>query len=300
MKTKEWVLFILLGLIWGSSFLWIKIAVQDVSPMTLVAFRLLFGVIALAMVMAALQPRFPVQRSTWLVMVVLGITNTFLPFVLISWGEQYIDSAVASVLNSTVPLFTLVIAHFFLRDERMTSSRVIGLLIGFGGVVALTSRDLGPEGFRGSVLGQGAVLAGALSYGVSSVFARRTLRSVDPLAQAFVPLASACGLSWLAAPIVEAPFRPPQYAITWFALMWLGLLGACVAYLIYFHLIHTVGPTRATMVTYMFPVVGVVLGVVFLGERGDWHLILGAALVAVGMWMVNQSPRLVMASAPGD
>lgn len=300
MKMKEWGAFGLLGLVWGSSFLWIKIAVQDTGPITLVAFRLLFGALGLLAVAAVKRPAFPSDRRIWMALVVLGITNTALPFVLISWGEQFIDSAVASILNGTVPLFTVVIAHLFLRDDRITIPRVLGLAFGFLGVVVVMGRDLGPERLRGSLIGQGAVLVAAVLYAISSVFARRQLRQVDPIVQAFVPLLAAGCLAWLAAPIVERPFHLPELPITWLALAWLGLLGSCLAYLLYFRLIHSVGPTRATMVTYLFPIVGIILGVVFLKERADWHLAVGGVLVALGMGVVNWRPRRPFAPQAAD
>jgi len=291
MRVKEWGAFILLGLVWGSSFLWIKVAVHEIGPLTLVAFRLLFGIAGLLVVVGLRRPPFPRQRSTWLALAILGITNTALPFALISWGEQYIDSAVASILNGTVPLFTTVIAHLLLNDDRITPARALGLLAGFLGVVVLMSRDLGPGDLRGNVLGQLAVLAASLAYAGSSVFARRSLRQVDSVVQAFVPLLAADSLIWLSAGLAEAPLRFPRLPITWLALAWLGLLGSCLAYLLYFYLLHALGPTRATMVTYVFPVVGVVLGVVFLAERADWHLAVGAALVALAMGVVNRRPK---------
>lgn len=291
MRARQWVLFGTLGLIWGSSFLWIKIGVQESGPVTLMAMRTLTGVIGLGLIVALRRPAFRISRRIWLVMLLLGITNTAIPFTLISWGEQFIDSGVASILNGTVPLFTVIIAHLFLHDDRMTVYRVLGLLTGFAGVVILVSRDLGSSGLQGNVLGQLAVLLAAISYALSSVFARRNLREVDSMVQAFVPLASASAATWMGALALESPIRLPSLPITWAAVAWLGLLGSCVAYLIYFYLIHAIGPTRTTMVTYVFPVVGPILGIVFLGEKGDLRLALGAGLVAAGIWFASLKQR---------
>ncbi len=299
MKLREWGAFGLLGLIWGSSFLWIKVAVQEIGPFVLVGFRLLFGLAGLVVVVLARRPRLPVERRVWLLLAILGLTNTFLPFSLISWGEQYVDSAVASILNGTVPLFTLVIAHLALHDDRITVARVLGLVTGFAGVVVLMSRDLGPGGFHGNVLGQAAVLLAAASYGGSAVFARRNLRQVDPTAQAFVPLIAADAAAWLMAFTLESPIMLPRLSITWLALAWLGLLGSCAAYLLYFYLLHSIGPTRATTVTYVFPVVGVILGVAFLHEAADWHLVVGAVLIALSIGVVNLRPRAKVARLEG-
>lgn len=291
MKARDWFLFGLLGVIWGSSFLWIKIAVQEIGPITLVAFRLLFGLVGLLVVVMVRRPEFPTDRRTWGALALLGLSNTALPFLLISWGEQFIDSAVASILNGTVPLFTLVIAHLLLHDDRITPGRVMGLVTGFAGVIVLVSRDLGPQGFHSNVLGQAAVLVASVSYAGSSVFARHHLRQVNPIVQAFVPLIAADVAVWLLLPWMELPFRFPSLPLTWLALAWLGLLGSCLAYLLYFHLLHALGPTRATMVTYVFPLVGLILGVVFLAEPADWHLGVGATLVAASIVVVNWRPR---------
>jgi drug/metabolite transporter (DMT)-like permease len=299
-KPKDWVLFLALGLIWGSSFLWIKIAIREVDAFTLVGWRLLFGTLGMVAVIALRRPPFPRGRSIWLALALLGIINTALPFVLISWGQKTIDSAVASILNSTVPLFTMVIAHFALHDEPITARKAVGLLIGFGGVLALMARDLEAGSLGVGILGQAAVLLAAASYASASVFARRTMREVSPLVQAFVPMAIADAIVWTAATQVGNPGRLPALPLTWVALLWLGLLGSCVAYLLFYNLLHSVGATRTTMVTYVFPVVGVTLGVVFLDELADWRLLAGAALVVASLAVVNWKPRAAAVAAAAD
>jgi drug/metabolite transporter (DMT)-like permease len=287
LKTKDWAAFIALSLAWGSSFLWIKIGLQELGPITLVALRLLFGILGLLVVVAYTRPKFPDTRRLWLALAVLGIINTALPFMLISWGQQFIDSAVAAILNSTVPLFTMLMAHWYLQDDRLTIQRVVGLLIGFIGVVVLLFRDL-DGGTQSSLLGQAAVLLAAICYAFSSVFTRRNAQGVSPIVQAFVPLLVADALMWALVPLLESPLVLPGLPITWLAVVWLGLIGSCIAYLLYFYLIHAIGPTRATMVTYTFPVVGIALGVIFLSETLDINLVLGAALVVISIVVVNR------------
>jgi drug/metabolite transporter (DMT)-like permease len=288
MKLKDWLAFLALGLAWGSSFLWIKIAVQEIGPFTLVGLRLLFGIIGLIAVAAYNRPRWPGTRRLWWVLVVLGLTNTAVPFVLISWGELFIDSAVAAVLNSTVPLFTMLIAHVFLSDDRITLPRIVGLLVGFSGVIVLLSRDLDfQSGLSGGVLGQGAVLLAALFYAGSGVFARRNTQGLSPVVQALVPLVVADSAIWLAVPLTENPLTLPQLPLTWIAILWLGLVGSCFAYLLYYYLLHSIGPTRTTLVTYVFPLVGVALGVIFLNELLDWHLFVGGSMVVGSIAVVN-------------
>lgn len=220
----------------------------------------------------------------------LGLTNTALPFVLITWGQQSIDSAMASILNSTVPLFTLVIAHFALKDERITWERALGLILGLFGVRVLVGNELNLNDLNGQLLGQAAVLGAAFFYAVSAVFARKVLRDVHFIAQAAVPLVTADIFIWLAAARLETPLQWPQLGLTWVALLWLGLLGSCLAYLLYYYLLASIGATRSTMVTYLFPVIGVVLGVLFLQEQLDWRLLAGGGLVLSGIVIVNRVP----------
>ncbi len=289
MKPKEWLAFILLGTVWGSSFLWIKIAVQEVGPFLLVALRLLFGILGLLGAVLITRPAWPKDWRTWLAFTFLGLINTALPYTLISWGEKYIDSAVAAILNSTSPLFTMIIAHFFVSDDHMTRQRVIALLVGFTGIVILMSRDAQPGGVKltSNIVGQGAVLLAAFSYAVATVFARRTTGGLNPAVQALLPLLGADLLMWATTPVVEAPLVFPHKALTWLAIAWLGLMGVALAYTLFFYLLHSVGPTRTVLVTYVFPLVGVALGIIFLNERLDWRLIAGAILVVGSIAMVN-------------
>lgn len=303
MRWKEWGAFLLLGTLWGSSFLWIKIGVQEIGPLTLVAFRLFFGLIGLLVAVWVTRQKFPRTLTHLAAYLFMGVFGTAAPFVLISWGETRIDSGVAAILNGTTPLSALVIAHFWLADERMTLTRMAGLVIGFIGVVILVSRDIGPQGIHGNLWGQLAVLAAATSYAVAATFSRRHLRGHPPLVQALMVVLIGDALAWLAVPFAERPFRLPQLPLTWIALVWLGLLGSCVAYLLYFYLINTWGATRATVVTYVFPVVGLLLGSVFLNEVADWRLLLGTGLVVAGITIVNRrigAPTLERTAAPAQ
>ncbi|MBI3177030.1 MAG: DMT family transporter, partial [Chloroflexi bacterium] len=287
MKIKEWSAFALLGLVCGSSFLWIKIAVQEVGPFTLVAFRLLFGVLGLLVIMRWQRQSFPRDRRTLLAYLFMGVVNTAVPFVLISWGETKIDSGLASILNGTVPLFTIVIAHYWLHDEKITVGRLAGLAVGFVGVVVLVSRDFGPQGLHGNLWGQLAVIAASICYATAITFSRRHLRNQPPVVQSFMVLLLADAVIWPATLMVDRPFHLPQLPVTWLALVWLGLLGSCFAYLMFFYLINAWGPTRASLVTYVFPVIGVILGIIFLKEVADWRLMVGTLLIVGAVLAVN-------------
>ena len=286
MKPKHWLVFILLGVVWSASFLWIKIAVQEVGPFTLVGFRVVFGALTGILAILLTRTTWPRDRATWVTYAILGVTSVAIPFVLISWGEMTIDSAVASILNASVPLFTIVLAHYFLRDDRMTVQKMLGLLVGFGGVVVLLSKDFQP-GSHNSILGQAAVIIASLFYAGSTVFARLKTEHVPGLVRGAAPLVTASVVMWAIIPVVEKPVTLPSLSITWVALIWLGVLGSGLALILWYYLLHEIGPTRTTLVSYIFPLGGVILGVIFLHEELTWQLFLGALLIIFSIVLVN-------------
>jgi drug/metabolite transporter (DMT)-like permease len=290
LKTKHWIAFITLGIIWSSSFLWIKIGVQEVGPMALVAFRMLFGVLIAAAIALYQKDAWPRDWKTWGIYAILGPTSLAIPIFLISWGEQTIDSAVAAILNATVPLFTLIIAHFYLHDDKMTLQKVVGLLIGFAGIVILLSKDLFVSAHN-SALGQAAVILASLFYAGSAVWARKVTQHVQGAVRAAAPLLTAAIFMWMIGPVAEVPFKVPALPITWVAALWLGILGSGIAMILNYYLLHEIGPTRTTMVTYVFPPGGVILGVIFLNEELSWQLFAGAVLIIASLAVVNWKPR---------
>ena len=295
MKTKDWLLFWTLGIIWGTSFLWIKIAVTEISPFMLVSFRTLFAMLGLGAFLLMIRS----ARGTWLqvrgqlwVFTILGLINIVIPWLLISWAGQYIDSGLSSILNSTMPLFTIMISPFFVSDDRFTLKKAAGLLTGFAGVVILLYPNRGGE-WGNHLAGQAAVLVAALCYGGSTVFARKMARGLPALTQAFLQFFTATIMIWVFTLATQRPLVFPRLPITWLALLWLGLLGSGLAYILYFDLLPRIGPTRMSMVTYILPLVGVLLGIIFLGEGFHWGAIIGALLILSGISIVNLRPGKV-------
>jgi drug/metabolite transporter (DMT)-like permease len=285
LKPKHWLVFLLLGGIWSSSFLWIKIAVQEIGPITLVAFRVLFGLLFTLIVVFFQRTQLPRTFKEWFPILLLGVSNVAIPFFLISWGEQSIDSGVAAILDATVPLFTIVIAHLALHDDKMTVQKVLGLLVGFAGVVVLMSKDIGQS--ASPILGQAAVVLACAFYAGSSVYARKSTENMPGILRSAGPLISSTAVMWLATFFIEKPVRIPQLPITWVALLWLGVLGSGFAFILNYYLIHEIGPTRTTMVTYLFPLGGVILGVTFLNEKLSWQLLAGAVLIIASLAIAN-------------
>ena len=285
LKSKHWLVFITLGLIWSSSFLWIELAIRELGPITLVAFRVLFGLLFGLVVIFIQGVKFPRTAKEWTPLLILGLTNLAIPFFLISWGQVSIESGVASILDATVPLFTILASHFLLDDDKMTASKILGLLVGFAGVVILMIKDIGAS--SSSLLGQIAVIVACMFYAGSSIYARKVTEDTPGILRSMGPLVSASIATWIAAFLFEAPIIVPTLPITWFALAWLGILGSGVAFIMAYYLIHEIGPTRATMFTYLFPLGGVTLGVIFLNEKLTWEIVTGAVLIILSLVVAN-------------
>ena len=281
-KATVWGAFWLVGGVWGSSFLFIKIALEDLQPFTLVALRLGISTLGLGLILVLTRTSLPREPKIVMGLVLLGAFNPGIPFLLITWGQQFIDSSVAGILNATVPLFTMVIAHFALQDEPITRFRVFGLLVGFGGVILIFSDEL-PGGALGTLglfddpgrlKGQLAVLLAATCYAATAVLVRRTMRHVAPLVLAAGTQTVAFAFVSVSAFLLESPMAlvPRISSESWFALGWLGLLVTCLGGIVHFAIIHEWGATRATLVTYVIPVVAFGLGATnFRIGRPIWH-----------------------------
>lgn len=295
-----WILpaaFIGLGLIWGSSFAWIKIAVEEIAPATLVAWRMTLGAIGMVGMLAFLRG-VPMPRGLreWLPLVVMGAVNAAIPIFLISWGEQFVDSGTAAVLNSLVPIFSLIIAGLMLRTEPVTALRVGGLVLGFIGAALLASRELELRADPSGLLGALAVVLAAISYAVGVSYARHRIKSTHRYVVAAGTLVFAAIDMWVLALLIDGGIVIPSQLDTIVAIAWLGILGSFIAYLLFFFLIEHLGATMAAMVAYLFPVVGVGIGVLLLGELLDARLALGTLLVLIGIAVVSLrfDPRVLV------
>ena len=287
---SRWLLpaaFVLLGLIWGSSFAWIKIAVEEIPPATLVAWRMTLGAVAMLGMLVLIGVKWPRGWGEWVPLVVLGAVNAAIPIFLISWGEQFIDSGTAAVLNSLVPIFSLVIAGVALKTEPVTALRIGGLLLGFAGTALLASREFELRADASGLIGALAVVLAAISYAVGASFARHRIRRTHRYVVAGGTLLFAALDMWAVALVVDGGVIVPAQFDTIIAVVWLGILGSFIAYLLFFFLIEHLGATMASMVTYIFPVVGVAIGVLLLGELMDVRLAIGTALVLIGIMVVS-------------
>jgi drug/metabolite transporter (DMT)-like permease len=288
-SRMDWILFILLGFFWGSSYLFIKIGVDaGLPPFTLITLRLLFGFILLAAVVAVAREPLPRNPRTYGHLIVMGAVNIAIPFSLITWAELTVDSALAAILTAPVPLFVIVIAAIFLRDERITINRLAGLFVGFVGVAILVGFD--PAAMAaGDLAGEIALIGATLSYACGAVYARRNIRGLRPMIPAVFQVAFALVMVTVLAFVFERPIQVVS-EITWealFAVVWLGILGSGLAYLVFFRILGRWGATRTSMVAYLLPVFGITLGALVLNEAIDARLLLGTVLVIGGIALVN-------------
>lgn len=295
----DWLLFVLLGFFWGSSYLFIKIGVDaGLAPFTLVTLRLLIGLALLAAVVAAAREPLPREARTYGHLVVLGLVSVALPFFLITWAEQRVDSALAATLTAPVPLFVIPIAALMLRNEAITLSKVAGVCIGLVGVVVLVGFDPAQLG-RTDLTPQLALLAAAVSYALGGVYARRFVHGLRPMIPALFQVFFAMLMSGVAALAFEGPLGTIGTLPIegWLAVAWLGLLGSGLAYLLFYRLLGRWGPTRISLVAYTLPVWGITLGWLFLGEQINQGLLLGTGLVIAGIALVNLEATATAASA---
>lgn len=289
-------LLLILSLLWGGSFFFVAVAVKTLPPLTIVALRVGIAAGALwafCLLQGISVPRVPV---VWRAFLVMGLVNNAIPFSLIVWGQGQIASGLASILNATTPLFTVVLAGLFLADERMTLAKFAGIVIGFTGTVVM----IGPALLMGrdaTALAQAAILAAALSYGFATVFGRRFRElGVHPIMTAtgqvtlssliLVPLALA----------VDHPFTLPlPQPEVWLSILGLALLSTALAYILYFRILALAGATNLALVTFLIPVSAILLGAAFLGERLAPQHFAGMGLIALGLAVIDgRLPRSIL------
>jgi drug/metabolite transporter (DMT)-like permease len=287
-KVRVWLAFFLLALLWGSSYLFIRVGVRHLSPLALVAMRLTIAAIAITVLASIRRHRLGVSRPVLARLVIVSTINTAVPFFLISWGEVSVPSGLASVLNSTVPIFSVLLAGALLRDEPLSATRLGGVAIGFVGVVVLLSRDLGQTTVNWtSVGGQVAIVLAAVCYAVGAVVVRRELRGTPPMTIATYSIWISAVETAVASALLSRPDFSAMLGETWFAIIWLGVLGSALAYMFAFFILASWGVARYTLVAYMLPMVGLTLGILFLGESVDWRILAGSALVVTGVALAS-------------
>lgn len=264
MRPKEWWLLIILSVFWGGSFFFVEVALLDFQPFTLVFLRIAIAALILVGVVYLTGKRMPASFKTWGGYVVMGMLNNAIPFSLIVWGQTRIESGVASILNATTPIFTVLLAHFLTADERLTTKKIMGVLIGFIGVYLMMKPELA-DGFSWRGLGQAAVLGGAVSYSFAAIFGKR-FKDIPAVVNSAGMLICSSIIMLPLVIIIDSPWsvRPSFEALS--ALLGIAIISTAIAYLLYFHLLATAGATNVLLVTFLIPISALLLGVGMLGE----------------------------------
>jgi drug/metabolite transporter (DMT)-like permease len=282
MALRVWLWLLSLSVLWGGSFFFAKVALSELGPFTVVFARVALAATAFALVV-------PLRwHAPWRAYFVMGLLNNALPFSLIFWGQTEIASGLASILNATTPLFTLIVAHFLTRDEKIDRAKVAALLAGLAGVVVLVGPDVLTRG--SGLWGQIACLGAALSYAFAGVYGRRFQRmGVAPVEAAAGQVTASAMLILPIMLITEQPWTmaAAPSTVVWLALAGLALLSTALAYVLYFRILAAAGATNLLLVTFLIPVTAILLGALVLGERLEPRHFAGMALIGLGLAVID-------------
>lgn len=292
MTPLEWGMLVALSVLWGGSFFFTGIAIRELPPLTIVFLRVALAAAILLVVLKATGVPMPKSRSVWLAFLGMGFLNNVVPFCLIVWGQTHIASGLASILNATTPLFTVVVAHVLTADEKMTGGRLAGVLFGLVGVVVM----IGPavlDTFGTNVAAQIAVLGAAVSYAFAGIYGRRFKRmGVPALATATGQVSASAIMLFPVVLVADQPWTLPMPQLaTWAAMLGIAALSTALAYVLYFRLLASAGATNLLLVTFLIPVSAIVLGSLVLGETLQAKHFAG--MVCIGLGLAAIDGRLV-------
>ena len=289
MSSRVWIWLLALSILWGGSFFFAKVAVSELPPLTVVFGRVSLAAIALNLAHAAAGHTLFRRDAPWPTFLVMGLLNNLLPFSLIFWGQIHIASGLASILNATTPLFTVLVAHAFPDDEKMNRGKIAALLVGFAGVAVLVGPGTDTLG-QSDLWSELACLGAALSYAFAGVYGRRFQRiGIKPMAAAAAQLTASAVLILPIMLLVDRPwtfYAAPSVQVS-AALIGLAFLSTALAYVLYFRILAAVGATNLLLVTFLIPLTAVLLGATLLGEHLQSHHFAGMALIGAGLAIVD-------------
>ena len=290
MRLGDIALLTVLSILWGGSFFFIEVLVSAWPPLTIVTIRVAIAAVILWLIIVAKKIDIPKTRIAWFALFVVGLLNNAIPFCLIVWGQTQISSGMASILNATVPFFTVLVAGALLSDERITKGKMLGVVIGFIGTTIMIGPGVLLSGLSsGAVLGQIAVLGAALSYAIAGVWSRRfkTL-GISPLVIATGQTTMAALMLLPLTLYVDQPWTLMNASIvTWGAMLGLAVLSTVLAYILYFRLIASAGATNAALVAFLIPISAILLGVIILDEQFTKAQAIGMALISLGLLIMD-------------
>jgi drug/metabolite transporter (DMT)-like permease len=294
MGSVEWMLLLVLSLLWGGSFFFSKVALAELPPFTVVFWRVCLAAIALNVIVVVTGKRMPTSANIWGAFLVMGLLNNLIPFSLIFWGQTQIASGLAAILNSTTPLFSVVLGHVLTGDERLIPNRILGVLLGIGGVTAMMVSPNVFDTLSINMVAQIAVFGAALSYALAGIYGRR-FKSVPPLVTASGQVTAT---TIMMLPVMLLADRPwtllTPGASTVAALVSLALASTALAYIIYFRILAKAGATNLLLVTFLIPVTALILGGAMLGERLETRQFAGMVLIALGLAAIDGRPLIVI------
>jgi drug/metabolite transporter (DMT)-like permease len=298
--ARDWSLLAVLSVLWGGSFFFNGVVLKELPPLTVVLLRVALAAMILLPVLRAYQIRFPVGLSGWKPFFAIALLNNVLPFSLIVMGQTYIPSGLASILNATTPLFTVLVMAAA-GDEKLHARRVVGVVTGLIGVIILHGQDVHGQDLHGQDLhgqdlgfqsGEGVgillCLAAAFSYGLSALYARRKLSNSPPLATATFQLLASALMMTIVAAVFERPWQLPMPGVTtWLAMIGLAALSTALAYIVFFQVLRRSGSTNVMLVTLLIPVTAILLGYLVLGESISLRETIGALVIGSALLLMD-------------
>ncbi|MGK0184178.1 MAG: drug/metabolite transporter (DMT)-like permease [Halioglobus sp.] len=293
MKIKTLVESFLLGLMWGPSYMLIKIALEEASPISIVTGRVTLAAIILFLIVKWTGRAFPSFGKVWGHLFFMGLVGNSLPFFFFAFGEQHITSALAGIINGVTPIMVAVLAHYLVPDERATFQKMVGVSFGFIGFVILLLPTVLDGTLEGDTVGIASVGMAATCYAVGIIYARKFLPCLPPVvAPASQLLTSALYLIPLSL-YLEGPSQ--FFTLSWSttaAIAGLGLMGTAAAFVLYYRILHRSGANAVSMGIYLTPIFGTFFGVLFLNEELGLHVYVAAGMILVGMMIVNGALKL--------
>jgi len=286
LSKTDWLLLLLLSVIWGGSFLFARVAVQEVPPLTLVLARVALAALALTLLLFWKNNSFQHSWKLWGAFAVMGILNNIIPFTFIFYGQQEIGAGLAAIINAMTPAWVVLIAHFTTKDERLSLNKITGIGLGFFGVAILIGLDA-LAGLGASAFAQILVLGATISYGFASVYGRR-FASVPPIETARGQLTMSTLIMIPIALIIDNPWTlpMPSSAAIWSIIM-LALVCSAYAYILFFRILSSAGAVNVSLVTLLVPVSAIILGILILGETLALRQLLGMAIIMAGLIVID-------------
>ena len=286
MGSQDWFQLFILSVLWGGSYFFIKVILVDLKPFSAVLGRVFIAAIVLNIIVRATGQRMPTSLKMWGSFFVMGFLNNLLPFSLIFWGQTQISSSLASILNATTPVWTVLLAHFLTVDEKMTPSRISGIIFGMIGVVVMIGVDA-LQGLGSNVIAQLIVVGAAISYACAGIYGKR-FKETPAIVTATGQITATTVMMIPVVIIFDQPWSMSIPGLSsWWALLGLALLSTVLAYIIYFRLLSSAGATNLLLVTFLIPVSAILLGTIILGEYLDIQHIIGMGFIGLGLIAID-------------